>query len=136
MDYNIIYNANCWVKKTNEIFIYFVIENIVEKSVRDLIIEIHSFCFRHIFLNPGMNVENGCLFLCFIQVEINGRKSLGRKNFPFRHRFSSCLHLIEKFIFQFIMDLPKPVPFHQMDEIHSQFNPSLEIPRLNFFWIA
>ena len=36
---------------------------------------------------------------------------LDLKNFSFRHCFKPCLHMIENFIFQSIMDLKKPVPF-------------------------
>ena len=46
MEHGAICNMNRGVKKTDYGFMHFIIENVVEKSFRDLIIEIHFFCFH------------------------------------------------------------------------------------------
>ena len=65
MEHGAICNVNCGDKKTDEIFMYFVIEIVVENRFRDLIVEIHFSCF-HFFSKFEMNVENDCLLFCFI----------------------------------------------------------------------
>ena len=66
MEHGAIYNVNRGDKKTDGSFMHFITENFVEKCFRDLIIEIHPPRFQLFFSKPEMNVENGCLFFCFI----------------------------------------------------------------------
>ena len=45
---------------------HFIIENVIKKYFRDLIIEIHPPPFPTLFSKPEMNFENGCLIFCFV----------------------------------------------------------------------
>ena len=66
MEHGVIYNVNRGDKKTDEGFMHLIIENVIEKCFRDLIIEICPPRFQLFFSNHEMNVETGCLFFCFI----------------------------------------------------------------------
>ena len=100
---------------------HFVIKNIIENCFRDLIIAIHTLRLQYFFSKPEMNVENGCLFFCFIffnffaaisidwkssEIEISWSKSLwtekiSRSVIVLTH---ACTWF--KFLFfQFIMDV-------------------------------
>ena len=66
MEHGAIRSVRCGDKKADEGFMHLIIEEVVQKCLRDLIAEIHPPRFQHIFSKPEMNVENGCLFPCFI----------------------------------------------------------------------
>ena len=66
MEHGGIRSVRCGDKKTDESFMHLIIENVVQKCLRDLIVEIHPPLSNICFLKPEMNVKNGCLFPCFI----------------------------------------------------------------------
>ena len=51
MEHGAICNVNCGDKKTDESIIHFVIENVVKKCFRDLIVNIHPPRFQLFFRN-------------------------------------------------------------------------------------
>ena len=89
MEHGIICNVNCGDKKTDEIFMHSVIEKIVKKHFRDLIVKSIPPVFNFFFSKPEMNVEN-CFFWGFFRSIFSPQypsienyrksKSIGQKN--------------------------------------------------------